>query len=242
MSTFARRVTMPDDFSTYEALKMHTVGLIAQIGKCPSLRRHHPDAYDFFRALLQRHPESERKKSALIVDIYIVIFPKAARKPVHLLQPVDYQVCYRTSDGLNDSISWVKSMRREDYSVAKKLTTAMRYAIEGQVKDFRQRNLRVRCQICSTNRELTVDHINHFEGLVHDFLLLHPDHPSEFADDPVTHQDTFRPEDAAYDALWKDYHASNACLQILCLPCNQARPEWQHPSGQKVDKRWKATW
>ena len=241
LSSFSKRVLMPDDFSSYEDLKMHTIALILQVGRCTSMLTHYPDIYKYFRKLLQRHPDAERKKVALITDIIIKVFPKAANKR-QPLQTGDYQIWYHTSDGLEDSISWVKSMRKEDYSISKKLTSAMRYSIEGQVRTFRQSNLRARCQYCNTNRELTVDHINHFEGLAYDFLLLHPTHPVEFTDAPITSQEMFRLEDAAYDALWKEYHSSNANLQILCNTCNQARPEWKHPSGEIINKRWKPTW
>lgn len=241
LSSFFKRVLMPDDFSSYEDLKMHTIALIVQVGKCASLLTHYPDIYKYFRELLQRHPDAKRKKVALITDIIIKVFPKAANKR-QPLQTGDYQIWYRTSDGLEDSISWVKSMRKEDYSISKKLTSAMRYSIEGQVRLFRQSNLHVRCQYCNTNRKLTVHHINHFEGLAYNFLLLHPTHPVEFTKAPITSQKMFRLEDAAYNALWKEYHSSNANLQILCNTCNQARPEWKHPSGEIIDKRWKPTW
>ena len=65
----------------------------------------------------------------------------------------------------------------------KKLTSAMRYSVEGQTRAFRRTHERVPCGDCGTHSSLTVDHVNHFEGLSYEFLLLHSDHPTLFSED-----------------------------------------------------------
>jgi 5-methylcytosine-specific restriction endonuclease McrA len=233
----------PNSFESYEDLKNYTISQILKIGLCPSLKQEHPEAYIYFRELLQRHPHGKRKKVAMIVDITFKRFAKASHKR-RTLSAVDYQIRVQTSDGDEDSISWVKSMRSEDYSVEKKLTSAMRHAIEIQIKKFRSSNRNKACVDCGVMTTLTVDHINHFEGLCYDFLKLHSHHPVEFAKAPITAQDIFSKKDAAYSKLWEDYHQKEANLQILCLACNQGRPEWQCPVERK-EKRWKpkeGTW
>ena len=227
----------PSDFKSYEDLKNYTIGQISDIGLCPSLKDEHPEKYIYFRDLFQRHPDAERKKVDKIEDIFFKRFPKVSRRK-RVLQVCDYQIHIRTSDGDEDSISWVKSMRREDYSIEKKLTSAMRHSIEGQIRIFRLSQMPTPCVECGTKKELTVDHINHFEGLSYYFLKLHPDHPVEFSEDPVTNQDCFREEDDTYRKLWQNYHKEEANLQILCIGCNQGRIDWKCPVVPK-DKRWK---
>jgi 5-methylcytosine-specific restriction endonuclease McrA len=155
-----------------------------------------------------------------------------------VLEIPDYQICIHTSDGDEDSISWVKSMRQEDYSIEKKLTSSLRYSIENQIRTYRSNHYRTPCQDCGTRERLSVDHINHFEGIVYEFLQLQPDHPKLFSEDPITSQDIFREEDAAYDTLWKVFHETEANLQILCIPCNRARPDWESPVVRQ-DRKWK---
>eukprot|EP00588_Corethron_pennatum_P028962 CAMPEP_0194315692 /NCGR_PEP_ID=MMETSP0171-20130528/12495_1 /TAXON_ID=218684 /ORGANISM="Corethron pennatum, Strain L29A3" /LENGTH=120 /DNA_ID=CAMNT_0039071617 /DNA_START=959 /DNA_END=1318 /DNA_ORIENTATION=+ len=120
----------------------------------------------------------------------------------------------------------------------------MRHSIESQVRSFRSSQIGTPCIECGTKTNLSVDHINHFEGLTYFFLELHPHHPVEFSEDPITKQDCFREEDAKYMKLWQDYHQKEANLQIMCLKCNQGRPDWECPVVRK-EKRWKpkeGTW
>eukprot|EP00547_Thalassionema_nitzschioides_P004207 CAMPEP_0194216238 /NCGR_PEP_ID=MMETSP0156-20130528/18600_1 /TAXON_ID=33649 /ORGANISM="Thalassionema nitzschioides, Strain L26-B" /LENGTH=278 /DNA_ID=CAMNT_0038944957 /DNA_START=117 /DNA_END=954 /DNA_ORIENTATION=+ len=225
----------PNDFNSYEELKHYTVGLIEEIGLCFSLKQKHPDAFVYFYELFQRHPDGERKKVSMIEDITINRFPKVPRNRPMTVR--DYQIFIQTSNGCVDSISWVKSMRREDYSIEKKLTSAMRHSIEDQIRSFRRSQPSV-CLSCGASTNLSVHHVNHFEALSYDFLHLYPNHPAEFADDHITSQDTFRLQDNAYKKLWQDYHRKEAILEILCVPCNEAQPAWVCPVERK-EKRWR---
>lgn len=228
---------MPSDFTSYDSLKNYTISQIFSIGLCASLATDYPNSYLFFRQLFQRHPSAIRKKVDIITDIRFKRYPHSKVKPHAHMRLQDYQIFILTSDGEEDSISWVKSIRCEDFSVANKLTKAFRYSIDSQIRAYRAKNWRASCKECSATRSLTVDHINHIEGLVYDFLALHPDHPTEFDKDPVTSQDRFHSVDAAYDSLWKEFHKSNAQLQILCLPCNMSRPMYKSPVT-RPEKRW----
>jgi len=227
----------PNSFESYEDLKNYTISQILKIGICPSLKQEHPEACIYFRELLQRHPDAQRKKVAMIADVSFKRFAKVSRNR-RTLSVGDYQIRVQTSDGDEDSISWVKSMRRVDHSVEKKLTSAMRHAIETQIQRFRSSNRNTACVDCGIMSTLTVVHINHFEGLCYYFLKLHPHHPAEFAKAPIKAQDVFRKKDAAHKALWEECHQKEANLQILCLECNQERPEWQCLE-ERQEKRWK---
>ena len=225
----------PTDFQSYEELKNYTVSQILNVGLCNSLKKQHPETYSYFWELFQRHPDKEAKRASLIVDIMIKVFPKAAHK--RTLELGDYQFYIKRSDGTEDSISWVKPIHGEDYTVEKKLTSAMRHAIEDQVRLFRQQHRTKPCGSCGKRKDLSVDHINHFEELCYYFLNQQPHHPMEFSKDPITKQDCFREQDASYRNLWQDYHQKNANLQILCTECNQNRPAWECPVKRRP-KRW----
>jgi len=43
--------------------------LVMELAPCPSLRKYHPECYEFFRELFQHHPDAERKKVSAIQDI-----------------------------------------------------------------------------------------------------------------------------------------------------------------------------
>lgn len=205
------------EFSTTDELRDFVVRLIHDTGVCKSLRNEKPEIYHFFRDLFQRHPEGARKGVALIQDISIRKFPKA-RGPNLLVN--DHQFWIIKSDGTEDSISWSSCVKGAANPVGKKLNWAFRQAIEDQIKEFRIAHRADPCEFCGTRQELTVDHITKFRQLKDDFLALHPTHPTEFGKNELA-QEIFRPEDAEYCQLWKEYHKTNATLRILCKPCNQ---------------------
>jgi hypothetical protein len=103
-------IRMPEEFSSYEELKDFTSDLIKSIGCCKSLKSTRPDEYIYFRAPLQQHPHAERKKVALISDIR---FPKISQQSRDSMF-VDYQITIVTSDGDEDTISWIKSIRKRE--------------------------------------------------------------------------------------------------------------------------------
>ena len=103
----------PNSFESYEDLNRYNISQILKIGVCPSLKQEHPEAYIHFRELFQRHPHAQRKKVAMIVEISFKRFAKVPRKR-RTLSVGDYQIRIQTSDGDEDSISWVKCMHRED--------------------------------------------------------------------------------------------------------------------------------
>lgn len=99
--------------------------LIMELAPCKSLRKYHPQHYEFFRDLFHHHPDAERKKVDAIVDISLDT-PGGARlgllkqwhprlaDPRRKVVPVDahggpvFRIHYSTTK--SDSISWRKCM------------------------------------------------------------------------------------------------------------------------------------
>ncbi len=207
----------PEEFDTTEELRDFVVHTIRSTGLCKSLKNEHPEVYDFFLSLFQRHPEKERKEVALTTDISIRRFPKAKPQAVQPIQ--DHQFFLHRSNGTEDSISWVSCVKGAINPVGKRLNWAMRQSIEGQIREFRAAHPNTPCEFCHTYENRTVDHIKKFRDLKDEFLNAHPNHPTEFGKNELA-QEIFRPEDAAFETAWQEYHRTHASLRILCKPCN----------------------
>jgi hypothetical protein len=207
----------PEEFDTNKELRDYTINIIRQVGLCKSLKQTHPDIYTFFISLFQRHPEKERKEVSLIIDISIRLFPNS--NPYKPLAVSDHQFFIIKNNGKEDSISWNTCVRGEINPFEKRLTWAMRHAIEDQIRDFKRKNYSP-CEFCKSTVNLTVDHIIKFKQLKNNFIILNPSYPKEFGKNELS-QEVFREEDKEYSELWQKYHYINATLRILCYDCNQ---------------------
>lgn len=208
----------PEEFDTTDELRDVVVRLIREVGLCPSLKEKSPGAYEFFRALFQRHPEGARKEVSLIVDISIRRFPKA--RPAALLPIQDHQFFIQKTNGTEDSISWVSCVKGAVNPVGKRLNWAMRQAIEDQIREFKAAHPNTACEFCGTHENRTVDHVKKFRDIKDEFLLANPTHPTEFGKNELA-QEIFRTEDTAFCQAWQEFHRVNASLRILCKSCNQ---------------------
>lgn len=207
----------PDDFETTDALRTYTMQLIRSIGLTQSLATNFPSAYDFFRALFQRHPEADRKQVSQIVDIHLQKFPKA--QMMHPLPISDHQFVIVKADGTTDTISWMSCINQAVTSPDKILIWAMRYAVKQQIRDYKFRNRDKPCQLCGSRENLTVDHVQKFRDLKAVFLASHPNPPTQFAKN-ADNQNMFRREDFEFERQWQYFHRNNAVLRILCYHCN----------------------
>ena len=85
------------------------------------------------------------------------------------------------------------------------------------------------CAICNTTdvTEYHVDHINHFEEIVFEFLqIVKRDKPSIFQN-TLDNRKAFTDIDKEYEDEWTSFHKTKACLRILCSSCNLSRPKWK---------------
>ena len=207
----------PDDFESTDALRTYVMQLIRTIGLAQSLATSYPPAYVFLHALFQRHPDAVRKQVSQIVDIHIQKFPKARMMTPLPIQ--DHQFVIVKADRTTDTISWISCVNQTTTSSDKLLIWAMRYAIAGQIRDYRNRFRSVPCAMCGSRENLTVDHIRKFRDLKAEFLVSHPNPPTEFAKNE-DNQTVFRREDFEFERQWQHFHKTNAKLQILCYDCN----------------------
>ena len=71
--------------------------------------------------------------------VYITLFNLHNCVFQNIIQDVGaVQIFISCDDGTEDSISWVKSMREEDYCFEKKFVGAMRGAVESQARDIKE--------------------------------------------------------------------------------------------------------
>jgi hypothetical protein len=203
-----------DDLDPIE-LKKYVGELIMTIQECSSLKNIHPDAFLFFKQLLQRHPYKETKGVSKIIDIEIKKYALTRK----VIGYSDFQIVMKLNDNTSDSISWVKSCNKQDNPVGQKLRWAMRLAIRPQILEFKTQNKKTSCELCNTTKELSVDHIIKFRTLCTDFVDMHQEYPNLFDRNKFA-QEVFRKCDAVYEQKWLDYHKTNATLRILCVTCN----------------------
>jgi hypothetical protein len=191
--------------------------IIKSIGVCQSIKDHSIEIYNLFTDLFKRHPRYPEKTLGMI-DIFITI------------NPIDkgLSLWIKKKDGTTDNISYsqcFKNRKRDDFK------TAMRVAIEYQIKQFRKNHI-LKCEFCNINspyERYEVDHENHFEEILDHFLKTTTlTKPSKFQDgDGEDNRKMFTLEDKEYENEWKLFHESKARLRILCRDCNQTRPNWK---------------
>ena len=204
-------------FRNKKDAKKHITNTIESIGTCSSIKDHSIDIYNLFVDLFKRHPRYPEKTLGMI-DIFITI------------NSIDNGLVLniKKEDGTTDNISYAqcfKPSKKDDFR------TAMRVAIEYQIKRFREANL-LKCKQCNTNspyERYEVDHENHFEEILDEFLKTTTlTKPSKFQDgDGEDNRKMFTLEDKEYENEWKLFHESKARLRILCRVCNQTRPHWK---------------
>ena len=208
----------PDSFETNNELRDYVVNKIKKLGLTESLKRSSPESYFFFEQLFQRHPTKQEKQVDQMCDISIRRFAKS--NPKAPLAVSDHQFFIQKHDGTEDSISWTSCINGKLKQDRKRLTWAMRHAIEPQIRLFRTNKSDQQCMICETKDQLTVDHQIKFRHLMNDFVRTNPDFPNVFGKNELK-QEIFRDEDQDYSKRWQTYHYKNARLRILCRDCNQ---------------------
>ena len=123
---------------------------------------------------------------------------------------------------------WTYSWRDAIVKVNKcKLTQAMRFAIESEIKQFKSDNhSQTLCAHCGkATRFFQVDHaVTEFKTLKSNFLnsTTRPV-PTKFFYHDIGEgrkRITFYPVDGGFENEWKLYHKQNCSLQLVCVTCN----------------------
>jgi hypothetical protein len=200
-------------FTTKKQLEQYIQHIISTIGICSSLL--YNEHYPFFIDLFQRHPRYPEKCKNMI-DISI--------QP-NIITPQYLELRLINSDGTTDAISWkqcVSGKARNPFHCA------LRVAVDDQILSFRQSHPMI-CALCNKidADEYHVDHVMHFEQIVHDFLQMNQSNPPTVFQNTPDNRKTFTEDDHQYEHQWKLYHNTHAILRILCRSCNLTRPKWK---------------
>ena len=199
---------------TQKQLKCEVRKTIDEIGVCNSIKKYHPEKWDFFRALFERHSSYPEKFNGL-TDIKINYNPVFKNQLETLIVK---------QNGEEDDVSVLKNCitgKPKD-----NLTIAMRNAILPQIFKFRNTNVKV-CKLCKSTKNIQVDHHEpQFTDIKTNFIenIWKEKLPNKFKPND-SHSKVFIKDDSNFNKEWFDYHEQNALLRILCKKCNSTRPQ-----------------
>lgn len=214
-------------FETKTAEMKYYTDLKNKIRICSSIKKSCPEKFPILMALCQRHPD--KIKIDGITDLAIVTNPyRPSCLELNIIK-----------DTHQEDISLYTCVYGEPKSSDSMLSSALRYCIEDQIRDFRLKN-RCVCKLCGTRSgKFEVDHIVHFDKIKFDFLKLQQKSsiPTEFDGD---RKSIFMLKDKLFGDKFKKYHQQHvvdACqLRILCTKCNRSRPKYEKPGRHTKPK------
>ncbi len=203
-------------FTTKKSLEEYTKNIITNIGCCSSIKNNHIHHYNFFVNLFTRHPKYPEK-------IYNMCDISIVRNKVN---PKYLELNIIKDDGSIDDISWRSCVSGAEKD---KFKCAMRFAINEQIRHFRSTSNN-QCAICNTSEadEYHVDHENHFEGLLCEFLQTTQKTKPTIFQNTYDNRKSFTKDDIDYEDEWKSFHQNKALLRLLCRSCNLKRPKWKN--------------
>lgn len=179
-------------------------------GLCRSLKTERNEDFNDFMELFKYHPESDIKLCD-VIDICIVSNKKNKKY---------FELNLIKLNGKIEDISYIICINKRNNIF--NLNSAMRYAIEPQIKDYRYNN-EMKCSYCKSINNIHIDHIIMFKNLVKDFLEVNLKQlPVDF-DDNEFNGSKFKLKDKSFEEDWFIYHKNNAKLQCLCSQCNLTR-------------------
>ena len=178
-------------------------------GLSPSLKTEREDDFNDFMELFKNHPEYDTKLKD-VVDLCIIRNKRNFKY---------FEINLIRADGTREDISYrcCINSRPTNYNI----NSALRYAIEPQIKAFRNSSELV-CEFCKSIEDIQIDHIITFKDLTDCFLKNRKDIPTLF-DDNDYNSCKFKLEDKRFENEWYIYHQNNAKLRCLCRKCNLAR-------------------
>ena len=173
------------------------------------------EGWDYLNALIKRHPDYESKKGKGIDSIVI-------KRDYNNNIAIDL----KRVDGRIEDISWIYCVKSQAASPKQNLISAMRYAVIDQIGDFK-RNARQSSYICGIcgkpilpSHKMHVHHQVPFAELAEVFIKDNDQPPTQFDDDPITHQAKFTEASNVYSKCWQTYHREHAILVASHSKCN----------------------
>jgi hypothetical protein len=161
---------------------------------------------DLLHQIIKGHPDQEYTEGVTDFSIYFDMYNNIA---------LDIW-----KGETRESISWVKCSTGRKITNHQKLMKAMRYSVESQINEFRQKVPKF-CEECGNTENLQVDHIIMFKDLIKEFNH-NREPPTEF-NELGRHELIFKEQDKQYENDWIQYHKDEATLRILCQKHNLAR-------------------
>jgi hypothetical protein len=218
-------------FQTKKAFSQYVRELIYErIGVCRSVCKKSLALFGELRAVLLRHPTAKRNAD-LLDDIAV----KKTKLNKSALQTVVY---LRTDSARRRrkalTISWHNAIDEKVPSSTHSLESAMRSAVDRQIKHFRKGVADKSCVLCGATEILEVDHVHEFAKLKAEFLkTTKHEVPAKFSYKRQTFRKQFLKEDKPFQYNWARFHKTRASLRLLCKPCNLARNKKRKGNGEE---------
>jgi hypothetical protein len=182
-----------------------------EIGECTSVIKYHPEKWDLFMYLFERHSDYPEKFNGLI-DIQIKY------NPIYKKQ---LETIIIKDNGTKDDVSVLNNCitgKPKD-----NLTVAMRNAIVSQIYEFKN-NASLICELCESIENIHIDHYKpQFVDLKTAFLNDWQSTIPNIFEQNESHSKIFISDDICFETKWFDYHQKNATLRVLCKKCNLSR-------------------
>ncbi len=204
-----------------KTLKKYVRETIDTIGLCPSIKKLHPDKWELFIYLFERHSDYPNKFCGLI-DI------KIRNNPVFN----NLEVIIVKNNGDEDDVSLFNNCitgKPKD-----NLTIAMRNSIVPQILEFKN-NSSLICVLCGSIEKIHIDHHEpQFIDLKKDFVNEWKGPIPNIFDQNNSHSKIFTSINNEFEKKWIEYHKKNATLRVLCNKCNCSREKSQRFKRTKV--------
>jgi len=206
-------------FKTQKSLKEHFRNMIHKIGVCNSVKTEYAIEFEDFCEVFKQHSDYPEKFIGF-VDI------KINYNPVYKKELVVYII---KEDGKIDDVSVLNNCITG--KPKNNLKIAMRVSIEDQIKEYKNNNCKIFCEICHSYERLEVDHhsdISPFAKLYDDFMKMNNLPIPEKFDNTESHMKCFNELDRDFQKKWIQYHKENAVLRTLCSTCNNSQPKYKN--------------
>lgn len=202
-------------FTSKSELKAYEKATMAQLPITNSLKTTTtPEIFQFYRDLVDRHPDASRKLAGGVIDFKIA-------PSVRNVRAKELQVVH--NDGTCSSISRDTCIKQISDSNYTRLRASQRTAINTQISEFRSG--RTCCEHCKQSALGVlgeVDHIKSFDELAREFCTNRIDIPTNFGKNAGTNQHCFLEADSIFSEEWQAYHKKNAELRLLCISCHKS--------------------
>jgi len=211
------------ELKTLTAKKEHFKTILNK-GLCSSLKNERLEHFIDCMEAFKLHPDNTKMEE--VVDICIV---SNKRNMTY------YEFNLIKEDGSIIDISYRECFKKtsKEQDIAFNLNSALRVAIEPQIEYFKKNVKNWKCDLCSSNVDIQIDHITIFKDLKEEFLKNEINIPNIFGND-CYNRAKFKEDDKDFENRWCEYHKKNAKLRVLCKDCNLTRKKNGYIQQKKI--------